>query len=115
MTNIKHITQIGHAATVDAAISQMENDVHQAFVVMDTDTGKILSYRQLMRNQKIKNWSGSSVNEFGRLENGVGGQIKNLTSTIAVIKRREIPHDRRKDVRYGQFVCNVRPKKKRDE
>ena len=67
---------------------------------MDTDTGKILSYRQLMKNPKFKNWSTSSANEFGRLTNGVGGQIKKPTNTIAFITRKEIPHNRRKDVTY---------------
>ena len=79
---------------------------------MDTDTGKILSYRQLMKNPKFKNWSTSSANEFGRLTNGVGGRIKNPTITIAFITRKEIPHDWRKDVTYGQFVCSVRPEGK---
>ena len=46
--------KIGHVATVDAEIVQLENDTHQALAVMDTDTGKLLSYRQLMRNPKFE-------------------------------------------------------------
>ena len=81
--------------------------------VTDTDTGKIISYRQLMRNPKFKkNWSTSSANKFRRLANGVGGRIKNTTTKIAFITRKDIPHDCRKDVTYGNFVCSVRPKKK---
>ena len=77
LTKLENKTHTGHASTVDAAILQMENDVHQALTVMDTDTGKLLSYRKLMRNPKFKtNWSTSSANEFGRLANGVGGRIK---------------------------------------
>ena len=53
-TKIKSITQTVHAATVNAAIVQLENDVHQDLVVMDTDTGKLLIYIQLMRNPKFK-------------------------------------------------------------
>ena len=72
---------------------------------MDTDTGKLLSYRQLMRNPKFKNnWSTSSANEFGRLANGVGGRIKNTTNKIVFITRNETPHNQRKYVMYGQFM-----------
>ena len=81
--------------------------------VMDAETGKLLNYRQLMRDPKYKkNWSISSANEFGRLANGVGGRIKNPTNTIKFVRRKDIPSDRRKDVTYGQFVCSVRPEKK---
>jgi hypothetical protein len=45
--------------------------------VMDADTGKLLNYRQVMRNTKYREaWSLSSANEFGRLANGIGGRIK---------------------------------------
>ena len=88
LTKSENKTQTGHASTVDAAILQLEKDVHQALAVMETDTGKLLSYRQLMRNPRIiKNWSTSSANEFGRLANGVGGRIKNPTNTITCITR----------------------------
>ena len=53
-TNIRSTTQTGRVATVDADIAQLENDVHQALAVMDMDTGKLISYRQLMRNPKFK-------------------------------------------------------------
>ena len=106
----KNSTHTGRAVTVEAAIAQLGNDVHQALAVMDTDISKLLSYRQLMRTPKFKkNRSTSLANEFGRLANGVGGRIKKPTNTIAFITRQEIPHDRRKDVIYGQFVCSVRP------
>ena len=54
MTKIKNKTQTGHSSTVDADIAQLENDVHQALEVIDTDTGNILSYRQLMRDLELK-------------------------------------------------------------
>jgi hypothetical protein len=81
--------------------------------VMDAETGKLLNYRQLMRDPKYqKDWSTSSANEFGRLANGVGGRIKDPTNTIKFIRRSEIPGNRKKDVTYGQFVCSVRPENK---
>ena len=61
---------------------------------MDTDTNKLINDRQQMRNPKYENnWSTSSANGLGRLANGVGGCIKNLTNTIAFIKITEIPHN----------------------
>ena len=80
---------------------------------MVTDTGKILNYRQLMRNPKYKNnQNTSSANESGRLKNGVCGRIKNPTNTIEFIRRNYIPQNRRKDATYGKFVSSVRPEKK---
>ena len=106
-------TQKGQASKVETTISQLENDVHQDLAVMDKETRKLLNYRQLMKNPKYKkNWIMSSANEFGQLANGVGGRIKNPTNTIALIRRKEIPHDQRKYVTYVQFVCSVRPEKK---
>ena len=79
---------------------------------MDKQSGKMLNYRQLMRHLDYREqWSLSSANEFGRLANGVGGRIKHPTNTIKFISKNEVPHGRRKDVTYGQFVCTIRPEK----
>jgi len=94
-------------------MEQIEKEVHQATAVMDEETGQLLNYRQLLHSAKDKNqWSISSVNEFGRLANGVGNRIKNPTNTIQFIHKKDIPQDRRKDVTYGSFVCSVQPEKK---
>ena len=80
--------------------------------VMDTDTGKLLNYRQLMRSTKYRElWSLSSANEFGRLANGISGRIKNPINTIEFIFQQDVPTERMKDVTYGQFVCTVGPEK----
>jgi hypothetical protein len=80
--------------------------------IMDTDTGKLLNYCQLMQSTKYRDaWSLSSANKFGRLANGVGGSMKNPTTTIQFIHQHEVPKVRMKDVTYGQFVCMVQPKK----
>ena len=103
----------GKASRVETKISQTENNVHQDLVVMDTDTGKILNYRQLMIKPKYKkNWSTSSENEFVRLENGVDGRIKPPTNKITFIRRKYLPQNCRKYVTYGQSICSVRPDKK---
>ena len=83
----------------------LEIEVHQVMVVMDEQTGRLLNYKQLMRDPKYKkNWSTSSANEFGRLENGVGGRIKKPTNTIKFIKKKDIRSARSKDITYGSFV-----------
>jgi hypothetical protein len=80
--------------------------------VMYKDTGKLLNYRQLMNSPKYKKaWSLSAANKFRQLANGIGGHIKNPTNTIEFISEHKILADRRKDVKYGRFVCLVRPKK----
>jgi hypothetical protein len=89
----------------------MENEVHKALAVLDKSTGKLLNYRQLLRHPVYQgDWTISSANEFGRLAQGVGGRIKG-TDTIRFIRKSDIPQDRRKDVTYGRFVCNIRPEK----
>eukprot|EP00956_Cyclotella_meneghiniana_P001082 scaffold1265_cov38-Cyclotella_meneghiniana.AAC.9 len=94
-------------------MQKVENQVHKALAVMDKKSGKMLNYRQLLRHPDYKkDWSLSSANEFGRLANGVGGQIKNPTNTIKFVRYKDIPKERRKNVTYGQFVCTVRPEKK---
>jgi hypothetical protein len=77
--------------------------------VMDKDTGKLLNYRQLINSLKYKNvWSLSAAHEFGQLEKGIRGRIKNPTNTIEFIFQHDVPADRMKDITYGQFVCLVR-------
>ena len=76
--------------------------------VMDEEKGKLLNYKKLMRNPKYKkHWNTLSANEFGRLANGVGGRIKKPANTIKLIRNKDVPIARRKDVTYGSFVCNV--------
>jgi hypothetical protein len=90
---------------------RMENEVQQALVVMDKDTGRLLNYRQLIRNLKYKKaWNLLAGNKFGCLAQGVGNHIKG-TNTIKFIHKRKVPKSRLKDVTYGQFVCTKQPEK----
>ncbi len=83
-----------------------------ACTVMDADTGKELTYRQLLNHPKYrKDWNISAANEFGRLAQGVGGCIEG-SDTIRFIPLSNIPHDRLKNVTYGKFVCELKPNKK---
>jgi hypothetical protein len=93
-------------------ITQLENEIHQAMAVMDAGTRKLLNYCQLMQSTKYQDaWSLSLANKFGQLANGVGGCIKNRTNTIQFLHQHEVPKDQMKDIKYGQYVCTVRPKK----
>jgi len=112
VSRLKQPTRKAQLRRLANSVTQLENEVHDA-MVMDAKTGKMLNYRQLLRNPFYsKPWSLSSANEFGRLANGIGGRIKNPTNTIRFIRRDEVPTKRMKDVTYGQFVCSVRPEKK---
>ena len=92
-------------------IARVENEVMEVMAVMYADTGKMMNYRHLMQNKKYKVvWSRASANKFGRLAQGVGGRLKG-TNTIIFIRKEDVPHYRRRDVTYGQFVCSIRPEK----
>ena len=44
-------------------MNRIENEVHQALVVMDTEAEKIINYYQLMKSPKYKKeWSTPSAN-----------------------------------------------------
>ncbi len=53
----------------------------------------------------------SSANEFGRLAQGVGGQIQS-TNTIFFIHKNQIPGNRWKDLTYAKKLCELKPNKK---
>jgi hypothetical protein len=52
----------------------------------------------------------SSANKFGRLAQGIGGQIKG-TNTISFVHKHKVRQDRWKDVTYAKFVCELKPNK----
>jgi hypothetical protein len=75
-----------------------------AQAVLDEDTGESLEYRQLMKDSKHKDvWTTSFAKEIQRLTD--------TTKTIAFVTKQQIPHWRRKDITYGQIVCNYRLEK----
>jgi hypothetical protein len=92
-------------------INRMEQDIERAMAVMDHDSGKMMNYRQLRKHPKYnKAWTTSSANEFGRLASGVGGRVKGK-KTIRFLHQDDVPQQRRKDITYGSFQCNVQPEK----
>ena len=75
--------------------------------VMDTETGKLLNYKQLLKHPKYKGkWKISSADELSRLTQGVGRKVKG-TNTITFIRMKDVPEECMKDVTYGQFVYMV--------
>ena len=53
-------------------------------------------------------WQRLSANEFGRIAQGVGGQIEG-TETIKFLHNHEMPKNRQPT--YVRFVCEIRPQK----
>ena len=92
-------------------IAKIKNEVHEAMAVLNRDTGKLLKYRQLIRDPRYKQeWSKSAANEFGRLAQGVGDRIKG-TNTMKFIHKQDVPRKRSRDVTYASFLCKVRNEK----
>ena len=82
-------------------MNRFKNEVHHTISVMDTETGYLLNYKQLMKAPKYKKkWAISSANELGCLANGVGGQTKSPTNKIKFIRKDEVPKVRRKNIMY---------------
>ena len=82
--------------------------------VTDTDTGKSLEYRQLIKHPtQATTWIHSYANELGRLTQG----IRDIpgTNTMFFIHKHEIPPSRLKDITYGRIVVNYRLQKTEKE
>jgi len=86
--------------------------VERAQLIYDEESNSFLKYRQLLRHPKhSKTWAISSANEFGRLANGLKDGRVTPTNTIRFIRKEDVPTDRKKDVTYGSFTCDLRPNK----
>jgi hypothetical protein len=80
-----------------------------ANAVLHPTTGDAMTYRQLITDPlTVLVWLRSAANKFGRLAQGVGGQIKG-TDTIRFICHTEVLPDRTPT--YPRFVCEERPQK----
>ncbi len=73
--------------------------------VLNDETGNLLEYHHLLKHPKYKDiWSKS-------FETGIR-RIATTTKTIAFMLKDMIPQNRRKDITYGQIVCDYRSEKK---
>ncbi|KAL7530483.1 LOW QUALITY PROTEIN: hypothetical protein ACHAXR_003517 [Thalassiosira sp. AJA248-18] len=81
-----------------------------AGAVMDAN-GELLQYHRLIKHPEYREvWGKAYGKELGRLVQGIPGIVEG-TDTLDFIRKDEIPFDRRKDVTYGQIMCNYRPEK----
>ena len=70
--------------------------------------GDLLEYRHLMKQEEYQDiWDKSYGNELGRLAQGIGDNIKG-TNRIFFTTKQNIPFERRRDITYGQIVCDYR-------
>jgi hypothetical protein len=56
-------------------------------------------------------WEKSASNELGRLCQGLSDRRVKGTNTLFFIKKDAVPKERRQDITYGNFVCELRPNK----
>ncbi len=91
-------------------------DSSTACLVLDPATGKFLKHRQLRRDPQYKTtWDTSYANELGRLCQGIGTDTKpstkcvDGTNTFFLIKYKDIPLHKQKEVCQALVVCEVRP------
>ncbi len=84
----------------------------RAQLIHDKETGEYLNYGQLIRDPKHREtWEQSAANEFGRLAQGLKDGRVTGTNTIYFIHKDKVPNERRKDVTYGSFSCDMKPNK----
>jgi hypothetical protein len=80
-----------------------------ANAVIHPTTGADVEYRGLIADKEtFPTWDRAAENEFGRLDQGVGGRIEG-SNTIYFIPRSAVPPN--KTVTYGRFVVEMRPNK----
>jgi hypothetical protein len=105
-TNNRVATRTRSAAACEQSFMQ---HMFMANSVTHPVTGATMEYRQLITDPSTKDaWVISSANEFGRLEQGVGGRIKG-TDTIRFIPSKDLPNGR--TATYPRFVCSERLQK----
>jgi hypothetical protein len=88
---------------------QANNHIPMANAAINQDTGDSLEYCHLKQDEAtFPVWNKASSNEFGRLDQGIGGIIEG-SNTIFFIPRQSVPKG--KIVTYGRFVVEIRPNK----
>jgi hypothetical protein len=75
----------------------------QVQLIHGKETNTYLNYRQL------------PAIEFGQLAQGLKDGCVKGTNTIKFIRKDNVPFERMKDVTYGSFNCNYKPKKEEKE
>lgn len=81
--------------------------------VLCKTTGKIMTYRGLLKTKYKDVWTKLCGNEFGRLMSGVGNRMKTGTNTMFPVHKKMIPRYRK--VAYMKGVVDLRPQKQEVE
>ena len=89
----------------------MNNDMHSLTnAIFDPDTGKIMTYRKLIKKKETKaTWERSFSNELCCLADSVGDRIPTGTKNIFFIPHSKMLSNR--NVSYGKIVCKYKPHK----
>ena len=85
------------------------DNVRECNAVVDSCSGAVLNYHQLIRGPDANIWIKSCANDLGRLAQGVGTRMPTGTNTIFFIPYSRVPSDR--TVSYVNPVCSIRPNK----
>ena len=94
-----------------ASATQRKYPLEALYAVLDPETGDMMEYRHLLANPKYRPiWKPAYGKELGRLAQGIPGVVEG-TDTIVFIEKKEVPHDRWKDVTYGRICANYRAEK----
>ncbi len=86
--------------------------------MLDPASGELLKHCQLCCDPRFKaTWDSSYANELGRLCQGIctgtkpGTKRVDGTNTFCLIKYKNIPSHKRKEICHTLIVCEVRPDK----
>jgi hypothetical protein len=92
--------------------TQITNTViklHSMHTVIDAITGKSYEHAQLIQGNAKDEWLYSTVNEFGRLKNGILPHMPSRSETMRYIPHHALPPGRK--ATYARFVATERPHK----
>ena len=105
-----HVATVVNPTTVKPAIVKEQPFYPKiANHVLCEDTGKIHTYRSVLKTKHKPTWVHSFSNELGRLMKGVGDRAKHGTETMRPIKRSKMPKGRK--ATYAKVVVNICPQK----
>ena len=97
--------------TINPPATIPEPATHWASAIIDPDSAKAVECRHLIQSpQHEDKWTKPITNKFGRLAQGMGGQVKE-TNTIFFINHNKLPQERCKDVTRGRICVSSHAQK----
>ena len=99
------ILSLSKPSTVPAT-TQTDGKPDFARAIIDYNMGVVLEYKQLSKHPQYKQtWQHSHGNKIGRLAQGMSDRVQGMNTMFFVCKQ-DIPMYRRKDIMYGQILCD---------